>query len=55
MHFFQPFASVLFATRDYERLARLLEDRDNIEILRRRRDDERARREERDETPEGTA
>ena len=33
MHFFQPLASVLFATRDYERLARLLEDRDNFEIL----------------------
>jgi len=33
MHFFQPLASVLFSTRDYERLARLLEERDNFEIL----------------------
>jgi hypothetical protein len=33
MHFFQPLASVLFATRDYERLAHLLEDRANLSLL----------------------
>ena len=33
MHFFQPLASVLFAGPDYERLARLMEDRANLSIL----------------------
>ena len=33
MHFFQPLASALFTTRDYERLARLLEERGNFDIL----------------------
>jgi hypothetical protein len=33
MHFFQPFASALFAWPDYERLSRLLEDRANLEVL----------------------
>ena len=33
MHFFQPLASVLFAGPDYERLARLLEDRANLSLL----------------------
>ena len=33
MLFFQPFANALFATPDYERLARLLDDRANLEIL----------------------
>ena len=33
MHFFQPFANALFATPDYERFARLLDDRGNVEIL----------------------
>ena len=33
MHFFHPLASVLFTGPDYGRLARLLEDRENLSIL----------------------
>ena len=33
MHFFQPLASVLFTGPDYERLARLMEDRQNLSLL----------------------
>lgn len=33
MHFFQPLVSVLFTGPDYERLARLLEDRANLSLL----------------------
>ena len=33
MHFLQPLASVLFNGPEYARLARLLEERDNLEIL----------------------
>jgi hypothetical protein len=33
MHFLQPLASVLFTGPDYARLARLLEERENLAIL----------------------
>ena len=33
MHFFQPLASVVFTGPDYARLARLLEERENLAIL----------------------
>ena len=33
MHFFHPLVSVLYSGPDYERLARLLEDRANLSLL----------------------
>jgi hypothetical protein len=33
MHFFHPLASVLYSGPDYARLARLLEERENLSIL----------------------
>jgi hypothetical protein len=33
MHFFEPFARALFAVPDYERIARLMERRSNLELL----------------------
>ena len=55
MYFLEPFARALFATPDYERLARLMERRSNLELLvraielaaDRREDEARARRAER--------
>ena len=33
MHFFEPFARALFAVEDYDRIARLMERRSNLELL----------------------
>jgi hypothetical protein len=52
MHFLEPFARAVFNAADYERLARLLERRSNLELLvraieqaaDRREDEARARR-----------
>lgn len=57
MHFLEPFARAIFDITEYERLARLLERRENIEVLVRaiedaadaRADDERRKKQARKE------
>ena len=52
MHFFEPFARAIFPVKDYERVARLMEQRSNLELLvrtietaaDRRQDEARARK-----------
>ncbi|MGH7725798.1 MAG: hypothetical protein ACREOU_10280 [Candidatus Eiseniibacteriota bacterium] len=55
MHFFDPLVRAMFTWPDYERFARLMEDRDNLERLIRaiektadRRDDQRRREKNKD-------
>ena len=44
MHFFEPFVHAIFAWPEYQRLAELLEDRQNLERLTRAIEDEADRR-----------
>jgi len=51
LHFFEPMVRTFFAVQDYDRFARMMERRDNLEALlrriERRDDDERLKEQER--------